>query len=132
MEFERIDPTTGDVPADLAEHFQGEARIQRLPTPFEDGPAVFAVHFQPGSRTRPHVHPSGQVLQITSGEGVVGGVDGRRLVQAGDVVVAMPGEWHWHGATPFSPMTHLTVQSAGPDSIDWDVEERDWAADCDG
>ena len=24
-------------------------------------------------------------------------------------------------------MTHLTVQMAGPDSIDWDVDEGDWA-----
>jgi hypothetical protein len=24
-------------------------------------------------------------------------------------------------------MTHVTVQMAGPDSIDWDVDEGDWA-----
>ncbi len=132
MKFERIDDSTGELPAELAAHFQGEARIQSLPSPFPDGPLVFAVHFQPGGRTRPHVHPAGQVLHVTSGQGVVGGVDGRRLVEAGDVVVAMPGEWHWHGATPFSPMTHVTVQFGGPGSTDWDVEERDWSDDCPG
>jgi quercetin dioxygenase-like cupin family protein len=41
----------------------------------------------------------------------------------------MPEEWHWHGATPDSPMTHVTVQLTGPDSVNWDVEERDWARD---
>ena len=132
MEFERIDTTTGDIPDEQASHFQGEARIQHLPSPFPEGPAVFAVHFQPGGRTRPHVHRSGQVLHITSGQGVVGGTSGRRLVEAGDVIVAMPGEWHWHGATPFSPMTHLAVQQTGPESVDWDVEERDWSDDCEG
>lgn len=132
MEFERIDTTAGEAPADLADHFQGEVRIQGLPSPFPDGPDVFAVHFQPGGRTRPHVHPFGQVLHIVSGHGVVGATSGRRLVEAGDVVVAMPGEWHWHGATPFSAMTHVTVQPSGPGSIDWDVEERDWSDDCEG
>ena len=43
------------------------------------------------------------------------------------MVVAGPGEWHWHGAAPDSPMTHVTVQMAGADSIDWDVDEADWA-----
>ncbi len=132
MEFARIDDTTGELPPQLGPHMQGEARIQPLPSPFADGPQVFAVHFQPGGRTRPHVHPAGQVLHITSGQGVVGGVDGRRLVEAGDVVVAQPGEWHWHGATPFSAMTHVTVQFGGPDATVWDVEERDWSDDCPG
>jgi hypothetical protein len=26
-------------------------------------------------------------------------------------------------------MTHFTVQFSGPDSVNWDVEERDWASD---
>lgn len=130
METEHIDDSKGEMPEDLSAHFQGEARIQPLPSPFPDGPAVFAVHFRPGGRTRPHVHPTGQVLHIAKGVGVVGTTSGRRLVEAGDVVVAMPGEWHWHGATPDSPMTHLTVQQTGPGSTDWDVDERDWGADC--
>ncbi len=130
MELERIDDSKAEMPADLSTHFQGEARIQPLSTPFPDGPAVFAVHFRPGGRTRPHVHPTGQVLYIAKGVGVVGTMSGRRLVEAGDVVVSMPGEWHWHGATPDSPMTHLTVQQTGPGSIDWDVDERDWGSDC--
>jgi len=68
-----------------------------------------------------------QILVITSGRGVVGDRSGRRTVEVGDVVVAQPGEWHWHGAAPDSPMTHVTVQMAGPDSIDWDVEQGDCA-----
>lgn len=130
MELQHIDESKGEMPDDLSVHFQGEARIQPLASPFPDGPAVFAVHFRPGGRTRPHVHPTGQVLHVAKGRGVVGTTSGRHLVEAGDVVVSMPGEWHWHGATPDSPMTHLTVQQTGPDSIDWDVDERDWGSDC--
>jgi hypothetical protein len=29
-------------------------------------------------------------------------------------------------------MTHVTVQMRGPDSIDWDVDEGDWAQGYDG
>ncbi len=54
---------------------------------------------------------------------------GRREVEAGDVVRVVPGEWHWHGGTPTSAMTHVTVQMAGPEETDWDVDEGDWALD---
>lgn len=127
MELDRIDEGRGEVPEEAPRWFQGEARIQRLATPFPDGPDVFAVHFPAGVRSRPHVHASGQLLHVVSGQGVVGTVSGRRVVEAGDVVATMAGEWHWHGATPGSAMTHVTVQIAG-DHIDWEVEERDWAA----
>ena len=53
------------------------------------------------------------------------------MVEAGDVVAVMPGEWHWHGATPTTAMTHVTVQQRGPDSVDWDVDEGDWATGFD-
>lgn len=131
MDFDRIDPTVGDPPAEHPARFQGSARLQPFTSPFADGPSVFAVHFEAGGRTRPHVHRSGQLLCITAGEGLIGGTSGRQVVRAGDVVTVMPGEWHWHGATPSSPMTHLTVQMTGPDSIDWEVDERDWATTYD-
>jgi quercetin dioxygenase-like cupin family protein len=128
VEFAQVDPTIGEPPAELPDHFQGQARLQRFANPFpENGPAVFAVHFEAGGRTKPHVHANGQMLHIAAGEGIIGTVDGRRTVRTGDVVTVMPDEWHWHGATPSSPMTHVTVQMTGPDSIDWSVDERDWA-----
>ena len=128
MDYERVDDTKGERPAEWPEHFQGEASIQPLPNPFPaDGAAVFAVHFGAGGRSRPHTHRHGQLLLFTSGRGMVGDRSGRREVGPGDVVVAGPGEWHWHGAAPGSPATHLTVQMAGPNSIDWDVDQGDWA-----
>lgn len=128
MRFDHVDDRRGEPPAEIDRHFQGRARLQPFESPFAEGPAVFAVHFEPGGRTRPHVHRSGQVLIVTAGRGLLGGLDGRREVAAGDVVSVMPGEWHWHGATPDSAMTHVTVQMTGAESIDWDVEERDWAS----
>ncbi len=126
MEFDRVDDTKGQPPQEWPAHFEGRAKVQPLPSPFPNGLAMFAVHFVAGGRSKPHVHHAGQILHVISGRGVVGGVDGRREVGPGDVVVAMAGEWHWHGAAPDSPMTHVNLQLPG-DTIDWDVEERDWA-----
>lgn len=126
MDIGRVDDRHGEPPGEWPQHFQGEARLQRIPNLLAGGPAVFAVHFQPGGRTKPHVHRSGQLLVIVSGRGLVGDESGRHEVEAGDVVATGPGEWHWHGAAPDSSMTHLTVQVAG-DPVDWDVDERDWA-----
>lgn len=125
MEFDHLDDQTGEVPGEHPAHFQGDARIQVLPQTLAGGATVFAVHFAAGGRAKPHVHRSGQVLMVTTGRGVVGDASGRREVGPGDVIAAAPGEWHWHGAAPDSPMTHVTVQVDG--EIDWDVEERDWA-----
>lgn len=129
MDFEEIDSGAGHLPEELRPHIQGQARFQRFTSPFGDRPAVFAVHFDAGGRTRPHVHRSGQVLYVTAGEGIVADRSGRRIVRPGDVVTVMPDEWHWHGATPTSPMSHLTVQVTAPGDIDWDVDEADWASD---
>ncbi len=129
MELDRIDSSPGELPETYRPHFQGQARFQRFANPFGDRPAVFAVHFEAGGRTRPHTHASGQVLYVTAGEGIVADSSGRHLVQPGDIVTVMPGEWHWHGGTPTTPMSHLTVQVTAPGDIDWDVDERDWASD---
>jgi quercetin dioxygenase-like cupin family protein len=127
MDFHRVDDTKGEAPAELMAHFQGEARLQPFTSPFADGPVIFAVHFQPGARTRPHTHAAGQILHVTRGQGIIATADERRIVGPGDIAVVMPGEWHWHGATPTTPMTHVTTQMTGEGSVDWDVEERDWA-----
>ncbi len=128
MEFDHIDRSQGRLPPEYQPHFQGEARVQRFTSPFGDRPGVSAVHFEAGGRTRPHVHRSGQVLHVTSGEGIVADRSGRRVVRSGDVVTVEPHEWHWHGATPTTGMTHLSVQMTAPGDIDWDVDEGDWGS----
>ena len=46
-----------------------------------------------------------------------------------DVITVERDEWHWHGGTPESSMTHVTVQVSAAGDIDWDVDEGDWAND---
>lgn len=127
MNFGSDDSTQGEMPDAFAPYIEGTVRFQYFDSPFDPGPAVFAVHFEAGSRTKPHVHRSGQVLYVTRGEGIVADRSGRHTVRPGDVVTVGRDEWHWHGGTPESPMTHFTVQIPGSDDIDWEVEEGDWA-----
>jgi quercetin dioxygenase-like cupin family protein len=67
------------------------------------------------------------VLHVTAGQGIVADRAGRQVVLPGGVVTVHPDEWHWHGGTPDSSMTHLTVRVTAPGDIDWDVDEGDWA-----
>lgn len=75
---------------------------------------AITVMFEPEARTNWHSHPEGQVLYVTSGKGRVGTDRGPILPLApGDVVYADPGELHWHGAAPDSPMIHLSLTTGG-------------------
>jgi quercetin dioxygenase-like cupin family protein len=41
-------------------------------------------------------------------------------IRPGDVVWIAPGEKHWHGATPTTPMTHIAVvEKLNGKTADW-------------
>ena len=126
MKLDRPETRAGAIPEEYEDRFEGSARFQMLESPFEGGPAAYYVHFDAGGRTHPHVHRSGQILQIVSGRGIVADEDERHIVGVGDTVVVEPDEWHWHGGLRDTAMSHLTVQYTGAD-LDWDVPARDWA-----
>ena len=101
-----------------------DVRVQKLPRAGLEDRGSMAVFFGAGARTVPHTHHHGQHLVISQGTGVVGDEKGVHVVRAGDVVSSPPGAWHWHGATPATAMTHLTVEQPG--DFDLDVDRRDW------
>lgn len=90
------------------------------------------VTFLPGARTNWHTHPLGQTLFVTAGTAIVATRTGApRLLGAGDAAVFAPGEEHWHGAAPASPMAHVAMQEAEDGrAADWleAVAEDDYAA----
>lgn len=45
------------------------------------------------------------------------------IVKAGDVITSPAGAWHWHGALPSEPMSHVTVEDPG---LDLDVPRGDY------
>lgn len=95
-----------------ADRFTGNVRVVSLfaaaaPSRASGG----QVSFEAGARTAWHTHPAGQTLIVTSGTGRVQFWGGPiQDIKPGDVVTIPPGQKHWHGASPGSPMTHISVQ----------------------
>ena len=126
-EFGTVSQSESDpVPDQLRGLFNNpdDVRVQPLPRAGLEDRGSMAVFFGVGARTVPHTHHHGQHLFISEGVGVIGDEKGVHVVRAGDVVSSPPGAWHWHGATPATAMTHLTVEKPG--DFDLDVDRRDW------
>jgi quercetin dioxygenase-like cupin family protein len=71
---------------------------------------IGSVTFAPGARTKWHYHPGGQILLVTSGNGLYQ-EKGKpmELIKKGDVVKCPPNVAHWHGATPTDTMAHIAI-----------------------
>lgn len=95
-----------------AEYFTGAVRIDPLFEAKAPGRAGGAtVTFEPGARTAWHSHPLGQTLLVTAGCGWAQRWGGPiEEIRPGDVVSILPGEKHWHGASPTTAMTHIAIQ----------------------
>jgi quercetin dioxygenase-like cupin family protein len=88
---------------------------------------MIAVQFAPGARSDWHSHPAGQVLYVVSGAGLVQTSDGSTVeISPGDVVHAPPGEKHWHGARPDSPMMHLSLTTGGATAWEGKVSDEEY------
>ncbi|QDA60343.1 (R)-mandelonitrile lyase [Hymenobacter jejuensis] len=94
-----------------AQNFTGEVYVYLL---VKDDPAFNCVSgnvtFAPGARSNWHTHAAGQILMVTEGLGYYQ-EKGQpiRLLRKGDVVKALPGVEHWHGASPKQGMTHISL-----------------------
>jgi quercetin dioxygenase-like cupin family protein len=109
------------VPAPVA-HFTGVVRVQPLFDAIAPArTSAVSVTFEAAARTAWHTHPLGQRLIVTSGVGRIQR-SGDRIeeIRPGDVVWIPPGQKHWHGASPTSPMTHIAiVEALGGKVVDW-------------
>ena len=91
--------------------FVGRATVQRLAHDHAGVPVgVYRVTFSDGARTNWHKHTGPQWLFVVEGRVRVQAEDGDfQDLDAGDAVVIVPGERHWHGAAPGSSGTHIAV-----------------------
>ena len=71
------------------------------------------VNFRVGATTGWHVHDCDQILVVTAGKGLAATETEQREISVGDIVHIKAGERHWHGASADSPMSHITVTTAG-------------------
>ncbi|WP_428569360.1 MAG: (R)-mandelonitrile lyase [Solidesulfovibrio sp. DCME] len=116
------------------ERYTGAVRIDPL---FPEGQppskvTSTVVTFEPGARTVWHTHPLGQTLIVTAGWCRVQCHGGPvAAIGPGDVVRILPGERHWHGASPATAMSHIAIQEERDGSTaQWlePVDEAQYAA----
>lgn len=92
-----------------------------LDSAFEGENTVIKANVLPGIITHWHSHPRGQFLLVLDGVGLVQSRSGPvEEVRAGDSVWFAPDEQHWHGATPHSCFTYISVQAVQ------DSKTSDW------
>src|SRR5574344_68875 len=95
------------------ENFSGDVWLNMLVDRDNDfNCPIGNVTFAPGCRNRWHKHFGGQILLVTSGFGYYQ-EEGKeiRLLKTGDVVLIPENIKHWHGATPHSWFSHLSIET---------------------
>jgi quercetin dioxygenase-like cupin family protein len=100
-----------------AEWFTGRVRVDPLWAADGNINASGAwVTFEPGARSAWHTHPTGQRLVVVAGMGLTQEWGKSvQVIRPGDVIACPPGVKHWHGASPTTAMTHLTVTGTQAD-----------------
>ncbi len=103
-------------------YFTGDAFLQTLQQKDKNNDfALGSVTFAPGARTNWHVHPKGQVLLVTDGEGWYQ-EKGKpaQVIKKGDVVNIPEDVEHWHGASANSKMVHIAITNyRGTENVTW-------------
>ncbi|MDB6034969.1 MAG: hypothetical protein JWM16_5307 [Verrucomicrobiales bacterium] len=79
------------------------------------------ITFEAGARSAWHTHPTRQRLVVTAGVGRTAQWGGLvQEIKAGDVIWCPPGVKHWHGASPATPMTHLSLAGeVNNQNVEW-------------
>lgn len=83
------------------DNFTGAAYLQMLIASESLNPtSVGNVTFEPGARTKWHIHPGGQILLATDGVGYYQERgQPKKILRKGDVIKCPPNIPHWHGAS---------------------------------
>ena len=105
-----------------SEQFTGEVWLRRGPTaPGGAGMMVCTSRSVRGPTGT--CIPGGQFLFGLTGRGRVVPRGGKgHILLPGDIVYAPPGQWHYHGAGPNSPMAHVAVYIGGSPEFGEPVE----------
>jgi quercetin dioxygenase-like cupin family protein len=105
-----------------SEYFTGNAFLYPLQAKDKNNQfALGSVTFEPGARTNWHMHPKGQVLIVTEGEGFYQekGKPARGL-KKGDIVNIPEDTEHWHGASAGSKFVHIAITNyKGEQNVIW-------------
>jgi quercetin dioxygenase-like cupin family protein len=103
------------------DNFTGKAFLQMLIAADSlNSNTVGNVTFNPGARTKWHLHPGGQILLVTDGVGYYQEKGKpKKVLRKGDAVKCPPNVEHWHGAGTDVAMSHLAVSSNKEGAAVW-------------
>ena len=92
-------------------NFTGTAYLKMLIEADSINPtAVGNVTFEPGARTKWHLHPGGQILLVTDGVGYYQEKgQSKKILRKGDVIKCPPNTPHWHGASADTAFVQVAV-----------------------
>jgi quercetin dioxygenase-like cupin family protein len=72
--------------------------------------SVGNVTFEPGARSKWHLHPAGQILLVTNGVGYYQEKgQAKKIIRKGDVIKCPPNIPHWHGASVDTPFVQIAI-----------------------
>lgn len=94
-----------------SENFKGTAYLEMLIEADSLNPtSVGNVTFEPGARTKWHLHPGGQILLVTDGVGYYQEKgQSKRILRKGDVIKCPPNVPHWHGASADTAFVQVAI-----------------------
>lgn len=92
-------------------NFKGTAYLQMLMDADSLNPtSVGNVTFEPGARTKWHMHPGGQILLVTEGVGYYQEKgQAKKILRKGDVIKCPTGVPHWHGASADTAFVQVAI-----------------------
>ncbi len=102
-------------PNPFGQYFDGQSYLARLS---DEQVGIANVTFEPGCRNHWHIHHAdeggGQILVCVGGRGYYQ-AEGEEPIEMGpgDVVNIPPEVKHWHGASPKSWFSHLSIEVPG-------------------
>ena len=103
------------------ERFHGIAWLQSLVVSDSvNHIAVGSVTFEPGARTKWHLHPDGQIILVLGGTGYYQEKGSpKKILRKGDVVTCPPNIPHWHGASTDKEFIQVAVTSRLKGPTEW-------------
>lgn len=93
------------------DNFTGTAYLQMLIVADSLNPtAVGNVTFEPGARSKWHLHPAGQILLAIDGVGYYQEKgQPKKILRKGDAVKCPPNVPHWHGASADTAFVQIAI-----------------------
>lgn len=109
------------------DNFIGTAYLQMLMEADSINPTTVGnVTFEPGARTKWHLHPGGQILLVIDGVGYYQEKDQmKKILRRGDVVKCPANVPHWHGASKDTAFVQVAITNRHLGATVWLHEVTD-------